>query len=250
VTDLTGGAAPPTVKAHNGVWVWLGVPELADERAIVDLSFLSKTPSTAFFCGYIPMAADYLLGVDNIMDLSHADFVHPESLGGGAITRTQARVSRTGHGIHIIWDSKNEVAFPIFDRLLPTAGMKVDSCTEVTWYPPSVMILRSRCAPAGEPFDKWIDARSLHVMTPETERKTHYFYAAARGYAQDDAALNAMQEVAIRAAFELEDKPLIEAQQLNMGTADFWSLRPVLLSVDAGAAQVRRTLEKMIRAEG
>jgi vanillate O-demethylase monooxygenase subunit len=35
-----------------------------------------------------------------------------------------------------------------------------------------------------------------------------------------------------------------------MGTAEFWSLKPVLLPGDAGAVRVRRKLKALIEAEG
>jgi vanillate O-demethylase monooxygenase subunit len=50
-------------------------------------------------------------------------------------------------------------------------------------------------------------------------------------------------------AFCQEDKPILEKQQERMGTADFWSLKPVLLNVDAAAVKVRRKLELLIAAE-
>jgi hypothetical protein len=42
---------------------------------------------------------------------------------------------------------------------------------------------------------------------------------------------------------------MLEAIQRRMGAADFWSLKPAILSVDAGSVRVRRRLAKMIAAE-
>jgi vanillate O-demethylase monooxygenase subunit len=52
----------------------------------------------------------------------------------------------------------------------------------------------------------------------------------------------------ITAAFRDEDKPMLEKQQANMGTADLWVLKPMLLSIDAAAARARRILERLIDA--
>jgi Vanillate O-demethylase oxygenase C-terminal domain len=50
-------------------------------------------------------------------------------------------------------------------------------------------------------------------------------------------------------AFEMQDKPIIEAQQSCIGDADLMSLRPVLLSGDAAAVRARKVLDKLIREE-
>ena len=42
---------------------------------------------------------------------------------------------------------------------------------------------------------------------------------------------------------------MLEAQQARIGDADFWSLSPALFSVDSGAVQVRRALDRMIQEE-
>lgn len=44
-------------------------------------------------------------------------------------------------------------------------------------------------------------------------------------------------------------EPMLEAIQQRMGAAEFWSLKPAILSVDAGSVRVRRRLARMIAAE-
>ena len=53
----------------------------------------------------------------------------------------------------------------------------------------------------------------------------------------------------IENAFSNEDKPMLEAQQRNMGSATLWELKPVLLSHDSGAVRCRRKLEAQCRTE-
>jgi vanillate O-demethylase monooxygenase subunit len=50
-------------------------------------------------------------------------------------------------------------------------------------------------------------------------------------------------------AFDKEDAPMIEAVQSRMGTEDLFDKHPVLLKIDSGAVQVRRSLRRMIKAE-
>src|SRR3546814_3346310 len=68
--------AYPTLTAYRGIWIWMGDPELADPALLPDLSFVDRTPETAFSNGYVCGKGDYRLFVDNIMDLTHADYLH------------------------------------------------------------------------------------------------------------------------------------------------------------------------------
>ncbi|NMN07621.1 hypothetical protein FHT19_004842 [Novosphingobium sp. SG919] len=57
-----------------------------------------------------------------------------------------------------------------------------------------------------------------------------------------------MTEV-ITHVFMEEDKPMVEAQQHAVGSAELMDLRPLVLSPDTGAIRARRKLAAMIRAE-
>ncbi|MDH7798265.1 MULTISPECIES: aromatic ring-hydroxylating dioxygenase subunit alpha [unclassified Beijerinckia] len=238
-----------TVK-HRIVWIWLGDAAEANVSAVPDFSCFDNVNDAGFHGGHLPTAAHYELLTDNILDLSHADFLHPDTLGGGAMTRSAPRLERDGSMISVTWDAPNDVALPIFDRRLPKPGQPAHVRLQVRWLPPAVMLLRAQVAPAGEPLENWFESNSAHIMTPESEFSTHYFYGAVRNYEQDNAEFTAKQAAVIRHAFTTEDKPMIEAQQRNMGTSDFWSLKPVLLSIDVGAVQARRALARLIEQSG
>ena len=42
---------------------------------------------------------------------------------------------------------------------------------------------------------------------------------------------------------------MIEKVAMRMGEREFWSLKPMLLSIDGASARVRRRLERLIAAE-
>jgi vanillate O-demethylase monooxygenase subunit len=86
-------------------------------------------------------------------------------------------------------------------------------------------------------------------MTPASATRSHYFFCTTRKFNVEDAQFNEILSGLITGAFRSEDKPMLEKQQRVMGTADLWSLKPVLLGIDAGAVKVRRMLGRMIAAE-
>lgn len=241
--------AYPCVERHEAIWLWPGDPDRADSALIPDLSFIERVPATAKSRCYLPTAADYRLGVDNIMDLSHVDYLHPHTLGGGALTRAKAKITQDDASVKILWAIDNDVAPPAFAAHLPNPAGPSDVWTAVTWYAPGVMVLEAGAAPAGRPRAEGVNSFSLHVMTPETEQTTHYFHCNTRTFKLDDAAFNEGLRAFLVGIFSGDDKPMLEAQQSRMGSQDFWDLKPVLLSIDVGAVAVRRKLEQMIAKE-
>jgi phenylpropionate dioxygenase-like ring-hydroxylating dioxygenase large terminal subunit len=239
----------PCVERHEAIWLWPGDPERADPALIPDLSFIDQAPATAKCHGHLPTAADYRLCIDNIMDLSHVDYLHPNTLGGGALTRAKATLTQGEVSIRISWLANNCAAPPAFAAHFPDPAAPAEVWTIVTWYAPGVMVLEAGAAPAGRPRTEGVNSFSLHVMTPETNHRTHYFYCNARTFKLDDAVFNEELAAFLFGIFSGDDQPMLEAQQSRMGERDFWDLKPALLSIDSGAVAVRRRLEQMIAKE-
>jgi phenylpropionate dioxygenase-like ring-hydroxylating dioxygenase large terminal subunit len=236
----------PVVERHQALWIWMGA-KAADPSLLPSLEFIEETPETAKFFGYMDTAANYQLLTDNILDLSHADYLHPNSLGGmmtGAKTKT-----REEDGEFILeWLSSDCVPPPAFLSMVPPP-LRADIWTEVRWRAPAVMILGTGANAAGTPRDPTKEAWTLHNMTPATPTRSHYFFCSTRKFKVDDAQFNQILCGLITEAFRCEDKPMLEKQQRSMRVADFWSLKPVLLGIDSGAVKVRRHLAKLIEKE-
>jgi vanillate O-demethylase monooxygenase subunit len=249
VTRGLAVTAYPLAEVHRALWIWMGDPALADLTRIPDLAFLDAAPATASSEGYLNGAGNYELFVDNILDLTHIDYLHPTTLGSGAKTRTRAKVTESDKTVVVRWDMFDEEPAPFIASRLPPGVDRVDSFTEVTWFPAAVMTLGSGSVAAGRSMAEAAIHTNVHIMTPETRARTHYFYAATRNFAQDDVELNAHITRLRSEIFATEDEPMIGAQQQAMGGADFWELAPQLLRTDEGSVRVRRKLEKLIHAE-
>ena len=236
----------PTIERHGAVWAWLG-PSDADDSLIPDLSFIDEAPDTARITGYLPTRADYQLITDNILDLSHADYLHPTSLGG-MMTGARTSIREEGGAVTVEWLAESCVAPPAFHSMVPPPA-KADIWTAVTWRAPALMVLSTWAKEAGKDRNPDHLAMTLHNVTPADEESSHYFFCAVRKFNVDDAAFNAMLGQIITRAFVEEDKPMLEKQQANMLGADFWSLKPVLLNIDNAAVRVRRILTRRVDAQ-
>ena len=109
--------------------------------------------------------------------------------------------------------------------------------------------LLSTTAPSGQARETGISFFNVHIMTPETERTTHYFFASTRDFAVEDGTLNDQIATARGSIFASEDEPMIEAQQNRIGDASFWDLAPVLMRIDDAPVRARRQLDKLIARE-
>ena len=247
ITSRMAVKAYPVAERHDALWVWMGDAAGADPGLIPDLGFIDETPERARVTMYLPTRANYQLIVDNSMDLSHADYLHPTSLGG-IMTTAKATTREAGDKIVAEWFSPDCVPPPAFKPTIPP-GANADIWTEVTWQAPALMVLGTAAKPAGVPRTRDDEAYTLHNMVPETATTTHYFACATRRFLIDDEAFGAMLRGALEQAFVQEDKPMLEAQQARMGTSDLWSLGPILLPIDAGAVRARRKLDALIASE-
>lgn len=238
----------PLVERHKLLWIWMGEADAADDAAIPDLSFADRAPEHAFSKGYMHTAADHRLLEDNILDLSHGDYLHAATLGGGAFTRAKVKVKERGDTVYVSWTANDEKAIPIWQAELPDPDMKTDMTTEVLWHPSGVMYLGSDLVPAGAP-DRRIETWNAHIMTPETAVSTHYLYCNSRNYRTDDVEYNAAITAGLAIAFGGEDKPMIEAQQAQIGSADLLDCSPALLSIDNASTRARRVYRRLVEAE-
>jgi vanillate O-demethylase monooxygenase subunit len=242
--------AYPTVERYGAIWIWLGDPALGDPATVPVFPILDPN-IYAVGHGYLRAKANYELETDNILDLSHIEFLHP-LFATEAVRRGKTESMQEGN---MVWSKRfitDDHLPPFLEEIfgLPP-GAAVDRWLDCRWQAPALIELRSGATLAGRPREEGREAPSVHFFTPETESTTHYWYGMCCPKALGPMAkeLAQQQTAAIRQPFEEEDLPILEAQQEMIGRADFWSLKPVLLPGDAGAGRARRVLEKLIVAE-
>jgi vanillate O-demethylase monooxygenase subunit len=121
------------------------------------------------------------------------------------------------------------------------------------WMAPSTLRLLTGICKMGADPETGTGYHAIHLLTPENEHSTHYFFTAIRwGVQTTEDKLNRDLQSKIaemrRFAFEEQDAPVIEAQQKNIEEAAE-PLDPVVLAVDVGCVRYKRVLNKMLQAE-
>ncbi len=241
----------PTRERYGAVWIWPGKPELADSVPLRDFPFLE--PDGYFTSeGYLLTQANYQLSADNLLDLSHFQYLHPDTLGSDSMASAALRHADDGDKVWVCRETRAEMLQPFVAQAFSVApGKRADRGLDVRWEPPGLLTIVVRVRETDAPLEATRVGISAHWLTPETEASTHYFFAFGlpREMGEAGAALVQSSVEGLMAPFRDEDLPMLEAQQRAIGAHEFWAMRPVLLSIDAGAIRARRIMEHLIANE-
>jgi len=252
VAGFFSGTASSAVKAESFtvveqdtiIWFWPGDADKADPSLIPRFGYLSD-PEYKTVDGLSVVKAYYELLTDNLMDLSHIEFLHPAF--GGVLADGKFITKRDGSAIYSNWWAENVPPTGAIQLWWPENRGRIDHWLDMRWNAPASMLLHVGATHPGEPREEGLYQPSVHILTPETMDRTHYFWNA--GMPKDNHL--DMKEIGrlFALSFDEEDAPMIEAIQRELGDADVLDLSPALLKIDAGAVLVRRELQKMLASE-
>ena len=245
-----GVRAYPVVERWRWVWIWMGAPEDTDPDLIPDYHWNDDPEWTAYGDVY-HVGGDYRLMVDNLVDLSHIQFLHADTLGAAGDQDADISVRRDGHAIHVSRWVMDTPPSPFYAHALGT-NANVDRWQNICYTPPCHIVIDAGSAVAGTGAragdrSQGAEVYSNHTLTPETGVSTHYFWHHARNFRLDDEAFTE----ALRAMFTralLQDVAAINAQQKSLDTMGD-DTRLIDINVDSAALQSRRLLAERIAVE-
>ena len=245
--------AYPVAEKHHWIWIWMGDPEQADEALIPDFSVMSD-PEWNWRGETLAVEGNYMLVVENLMDLSHLPALHITTLADTAIPPNDIPVETKASGTAISVDRwVLDTAVPPYFRLLGdfTKEDRVDRWMNTHFTPPSFVRIDIGAARTGTGArdgdrSQGITTWNLNAITPETEKSSHYFWAQAQNFAGDDPSISEVDFQLVHQAFQ-EDLAIIRGQQENI---DLDPNAPRLdLAADKAGVQARRIVERLVRNE-
>lgn len=245
----------PAVDRYRYVWVWLGDPALADPELIPDMSQMSD-PAWAGDGKTIHAKCNYQLIVDNLMDLTHEEFVHGSSIGQAELSEAEFETTHTDNTVTVtrwmlgidpppFWKKNLRDVYPDYEG-------KVDRWQIIHFYAPSTICIDVGVAKAGTGApqgdrSQGVNGYVMNTITPETERTSHYFWSFQRNYRLESQQITTQLREGVTRVFG-EDEVMLQAQQEAIDANpnyEFYNL-----NIDAGGMWVRRILEKALEAEG
>lgn len=240
----------PVVERWHWLWVWMGDPAKADPARIPDWWWADHPEWACTHPDVVHVKCHYQLVNDNVLDVSHLQYVHASSIGTSAITEFPVKTERDGDTVRMTrW---------IIDRPAPPMYAKfggftanVDRWQIVEHVPPCYSVNFAGCAPHGSGApegdrSQGIELMALSAPTPETESTTHYFFAFPRSFSLGDPEVERMFAVDFVRVF-MEDVTIFEAQQRSIDRHP--GAPSIDIRVDGAPLAARRLLSGMIAAE-
>ncbi len=241
----------PVVEQDNWIWVWMGDPAKADPRQICraigpsDKHWNMKTAQLA-------VNTNYRLEIANLMDLSHATWIHQHTLGGtDAWVWTKPHRTMVPRGIHTrYWFSR--VPAPAFARHLFPAESVFDVSANAEFTLPCNFIMHFQVYAPGQATDGpsdgrlLLDTHSSQAVTPRDEDWGDYYYSWGTSVATDSPGMSELLLETVNAAF-VEDKVVLEAQWRNVKEKPQATQVGILL--DAGPEKMLSLLDQFLAEE-
>ena len=250
--------AYPLVERHTLLWIWMGDAE-PTPATIPDFSHLDEdAPGIVSKRDWMIIDVDYRLMADNLLDLSHVNFLHDGLLGHEGLVDAEVAIREdvepSGVTTLYVTRTSTDVTPPyLFDLMYRNDGAPVDMWAEMRWNAPGHLRNHAGVTQPGAPSDEGMTVIGSHLLTPIDERRTAYHIAAVQLGAMapvTDAEVAETLSRLRRFAFEEQDRPMVEAQQRaydRAGGPD--AIRPVMLSIDRGPLRARQILADLIEDE-
>ncbi len=246
----------PVLERYGIIWIWPGDADKADPGSLPRVEFLEQPEQFCVVKGLLHVRGHYELAVDNLLDLSHAAFIHPQFSGGRytaeeLLAATKQKLERCD-GYLVNHRVRSGLAPPPANCDLfgmdPDKPCHTDST--MTWYPPAFLLLATGSWEMDQPRESGVHIPQLHVITPETQFTSHYFFVNGRNRRHGEKAVDDALLAFFDLAFGQQDEPMIELVQRNMGSvSDIFELGPILLATDAAPVSARRMLAELIAKE-
>ena len=238
------------IREQQGfIFVWMGEAVRSDAVVPYDFPWGSKEGWRGLYAQFHAQCNWQLL-VDNLLDVSHIAYAHRTTIGASGVSDgARTKTERDGEKVLVTrWMFDIDPA-PTHVAATGYNG-KVDRWQRVEFTPPGFIWLKVGIARAGSGAEKGetegvlLDRHTLHVITPESDSACHYFWSTAHAAATVTPEQEKMIYDQSVLAFR-EDLVILEGQQRRRD-AD----RPTIdINADAGAAQARLVLKRLMQGE-
>ncbi len=244
----------PAVERYGFVWVWPGASEKAD-ASLIPVMHWYNNPNWAYGGGMYHINCNYLLMIDNLMDLTHETYVHATSIGQSEIEEVPVKTTFDSHTVCTSRHMQNVKAPPFWQNALIAQGLPADELVD-RWQVckfslPTHVMIDVGVARAGKggydaPQAEKASSTVVDFITPEDEHSMWYFWGMARQFKANDDELTDQIRKGQGGIFS-EDLEMLERQQSNLV---HWPDRRLMkLNIDAGGVHSRRIIEREIALE-
>lgn len=237
--------AYPLVEKDGWVWIWTGRIELADETIIPDTHWMNDSQWAAVTHSY-RFECNHSLIHDNLLDLTHEQFVHQTTVGDDYIVEHPVTVEVVGSTVIVDRLMPAVEAPPLYSSTMGLSGLH-DRFHTTEFRIPSHHTLHSGITGVGRPREEGYLIKVLNAITPIDATTSWYYYCFARNFAIED--LEATEELRLGLGIVLdEDAEALRQQQLRLLTRPIEE-HDVLVTHDRGVVRARHLMAQMLADE-
>ena len=241
--------AYPVVEQGPLIWIWMGDADSADPANIPTADCLNPDQYELTISSYVHAPARYQLLIDNLLDLSHIDFLHSRTVPQNNFSKVPVKLTEYKGAFRAVREFR-EVPYEGYAEYLFGPGEGTINFDLPTDYHGPALIV-SGTIHTRRPGQGQVSGggamRNVHFLTPETPHSTHYFGGFARNFRMgDDEFTRAYKE--FDHAVRVEDAVGLGEVEVNL---DRFAAVKAEISVraDAGGIRIRRLLSAQIKSE-
>lgn len=249
VANLKGVKSYPVTEEYGFVWIWYGDEESANTSKLPNMPWGKEASEWVFAGGMYAIQCDYRLLIDNLMDLSHETYVHPESIGQAEIDEAKPEVTTGDDDVVTLSRWMQGIYPPPFWEGLYGKKEKVDRWQICRFYPPSNVHIDVGVAKAGTGAPEGdrshgITGLVVGFITPETDKSCWYFWGMARNFQTNDTELTERICLGQKTIFG-QDTDILESQQKNLDKRP--DRKVINMDIDKGGFMSRKIIEKLCK---
>ncbi|WP_219894254.1 aromatic ring-hydroxylating dioxygenase subunit alpha [Aquisediminimonas profunda] len=245
----------PLAERHGMIWIWMG-DGAHDLAQIPDVALMDDGQNYAWVQGTLKVSGNYQLVIDNLLDLTHVEFMHPFLNAAEPDGPLNYKARQDEERVWALYDRAETPTPPLAKAIWAEAPDTVRLWAHIRWDAPSNLYLESGFTHVGQNDHAGADdagerlvVPTYHLLTPETRGSTHYFWSAGRNMLTDVEEVSLQVAQGIESTFLLEDEPMIADLQQRIGDCNMMDLNPLLLAIDNAAVRARRVIAKRLAAE-
>jgi vanillate O-demethylase monooxygenase subunit len=236
----------PVVEQWQWLWIWMGDPALADPALIPAIEPFGFGREGWFHetSGMLPVAANYLLPFENLLDASHITFLHHGLIDSGDVAGLPCRTEQDGHWLRVVREIPDEPVSPLTMKTFNFPTDRAHRSITADAHVPNLCGIRVDLAPAGKPAEIAMTNQLLVGITPATVNSCYEFTAVAQTF----PFANQNREEDIRNLL-MEDVNAMEDIQRLFDRLGPGRCAEVSVGTDAAAMRMRRLVAQMLAAE-
>ena len=233
----------PVREIGRVVWIWMGDPVLAETTQPPAQPWMTD-PTWESSTGYLHLPANYVGLHENLLDLSHIEYLHAETLGlnSPGFAAFPFELLLSDGQIAIRRRVEPTGLPPVFADTTGLGGIQTAARVSRTdFVSPALEQLSASYFDGAQPEGKRreFQVRTAHLMTPETLTTTHYFIDHAWNWGHGNAELRRMMHEGLFAAFVEDVKGLSLVEETlasRQGDPEFFEIS---VAADGAALAMR-----------